>query len=376
MLPLGAAFGGAGTAVIQLANCLRCNAWPHTNLILRSTLRCQVVVCNNIHSQLNRTMTFHSPSVAFLFPGQGSQSVGMGKELAAMYPVARETFDEADAALGYKLSHLCFEGPEDQLKLTEITQPAILTISVAAWRVLQSQGIVPSYVAGHSLGEYSAHVAAGTLAFTDAVRTVRNRGKYMQEAVPVGVGAMAAVLVLAADKLQLVCEEAAQGEICCAANLNSPDQTVISGSKAAVERAAELAKKQGAKRAIMLPVSAPFHCALMQPAQDRLAADLAALTFHNPEIPVMGNVDASLVTTGEQARDALIRQVTGAVQWHKSMRGLVGLGVQNFVEVGPGKVLCGLMKQIDKSRSCFNVEDEASLQKTVSHLSPASPKPD
>ncbi len=300
----------------------------------------------------------------------------MGKELAALYPVARETFDEADAALGYKLSQLCFEGPEDQLKLTEITQPAILTVSVAAWRVLQSQGIVPTYVAGHSLGEYSAHVAAGTFAFADAVRTVRNRGKYMQEAVPVGVGAMAAVLVLAADKLQLVCAEAAQGEICCAANLNSPDQTVISGSKAAVERAAELAKKQGAKRAIMLPVSAPFHCALMQPAQDRLAADLAALTFHNPEIPVMCNVDATLVTTAEQGRDALIRQVTGAVQWDKSIRGLIELGVQNFVEVGPGKVLCGLLKQIDKSRSCFNVEDEASLQKTISHLSPASPKPD
>lgn len=293
-----------------------------------------------------------------------------------MYPVARETFDEADAALGYKLSQLCFEGPEDQLKLTEITQPAILTVSVAAWRVLQSQGIVPSYVAGHSLGEYSAHVAAGTLSFTDAVRTVRNRGKYMQEAVPVGVGAMAAVLVLAADKLQLVCEQAAQGEVCCAANLNSPDQTVISGSKAAVERAAELAKKQGAKRAIMLPVSAPFHCALMQPAQDRLAADLAALTFHNPEVPVMCNVDGALVTSADQARDALIRQVTGAVHWHKSMRGLVELGVQNFVEVGPGKVLCGLMKQIDKSRSCFNVEDESSLQKTISHLTPASPKPD
>ena len=293
-----------------------------------------------------------------------------------MYPVARETFDEADAALGYKLSQLCFEGPEDQLKLTEITQPAILTVSVAAWRVLQSQGITPSYVAGHSLGEYSAHVAAGTLSFSDAVRTVRNRGKYMQEAVPVGVGAMAAVLVLAADKLQLVCEEAAQGEICCAANLNSTEQTVISGSKAAVERAAALAKQRGAKRAIMLPVSAPFHCALMQPAQDRLAADLAELAFHNPEVPVMCNVDAALVTTAEQARDALIRQVTGAVQWEKSMRAVIGLGVQNFVEVGPGKVLCGLMKQIDKSRSCFNVEDEASLQKTISHLSSASPKPD
>jgi [acyl-carrier-protein] S-malonyltransferase len=300
----------------------------------------------------------------------------MGKELAAMYPVAQETFDEADAALGYKLSQLCFEGPEDQLKLTEITQPAILTMSVAAWRVLQSKGIAPAYVAGHSLGEYSAHVAAGTLAFADAVRTVRNRGKYMQEAVPVGVGAMAAVLALAADKVQQVCEAVAQGEICCAANLNSPDQIVISGNKSAVERAAELAKKSGAKRAIILPVSAPFHCPLMQPAQDRLAADLAALSFHPPQIPVMCNVDAVLITTAEQARDALIRQVTGAVRWDKAMRGLIGLGVQTFVEVGPGKVLCGLMKQIDRSRSCFNAEDETSLQKTVTHFSSASPKPD
>jgi [acyl-carrier-protein] S-malonyltransferase len=300
----------------------------------------------------------------------------MGKELAALYPVARETFDEADAALGYKLSKLCFEGPEDQLKLTEITQPAILTVSVAAWRVLQSKGVTPSYVAGHSLGEYSAHVAAGTLSFADAVRTVRNRGKYMQEAVPVGIGAMAAVLALPIDKLQQICEEAAQGEVCCAANLNSPDQTVISGSKGAVERAADLAKQRGAKRAIMLPVSAPFHCALMQPAQDRLAADLAARTFYKPEVPVMGNVDAALVTTADQARDTLIRQVTGAVQWDKSMRVLIGLGVGTFVEIGPGKVLCGLIRQIDRSRSCFNVEDEASLQKTINHLSSASPKPD
>jgi [acyl-carrier-protein] S-malonyltransferase len=300
----------------------------------------------------------------------------MGKELSAMYPVARETFDEADDALGYKISQLCFEGPEEQLKLTEITQPAILTVSVAAWRVLQSKGITPSYVAGHSLGEYSANVAAGTLSFAAAVRTVRNRGKYMQEAVPVGVGAMAAVLALPIEKLQQICEEAAQGEVCCAANLNSPDQTVVSGSKAAVERAAELAKQRGAKRAIMLPVSAPFHCALMQPAQDRLAADLAALTFYTPEIPVMCNVDATLVTTADQARDALTRQVTGAVRWDKSMRALFDLGVQTFVEVGPGKVLCGLMKQIDRARTCFNVEDEGSLQKTSNHFSSASPKPD
>jgi [acyl-carrier-protein] S-malonyltransferase len=321
-------------------------------------------------------MTAHSNPTAFLFPGQGSQSVCMGKELAALYPVAREIFDEADAALGYKLSQLCFEGPEEQLKLTEITQPAILTVSIAAFRVLQSKGITPFYVAGHSLGEYSAHVAAGTLSFADAVRTVRNRGKYMQEAVPVGVGAMAAVLALPIEKLQQVCEEAAQGEICCAANLNSPDQTVISGSKAAVERAAELAKKAGAKRAIMLPVSAPFHCGLMQPAQDRLADDLAALPFYTPEVPVMCNVDASLVTTAEQARQALIRQVTGAVRWDKSMRALIDLGINTFVEVGPGKVLCGLMKQIDRSRTCLNVEDEASLQKTINHFSSASPKPD
>ncbi len=198
----------------------------------------------------------------------------MGKELAALYPVARETFDEADATLGYKLSQVCFEGPEDQLKLTEITQPAILTVSVAAFRVLQSKGISPTYVAGHSLGEYSAHVAAGTLSFQDAVRTVRNRGKYMQEAVPVGVGAMAAILALSAEKVQEICDEAAVDEVCKAANLNSPDQTVISGSKAAVERATELAKARGAKRAILLPVSAPFHCGLMQPAQDRLDTDL------------------------------------------------------------------------------------------------------
>jgi [acyl-carrier-protein] S-malonyltransferase len=239
--------------------------------------------------------------------------------------------------------------------------------------VLQSKGITSSYVVGHSLGEYSATVAAGSLSFADAVKTVRNRGKYMQEAVPVGVGAMAAILALPAEQVEQVCAEAAQGEVCQAANLNSPDQTVISGNKAAVERAVDMAKQRGAKRAILLPVSAPFHCVLMQPAQDKLAEDLHALSFHNPDVPVLSNVDAALVTTGEQSRDALIRQVTGAVQWVKSMRALIEIGVTNFAEVGPGKVLCGLMRQIDRSRSCLNVEDEGSLQKTINHFSAASP---
>ncbi len=311
-----------------------------------------------------------------MFPGQGSQSVGMGRELAAMYPVARETFDEADAALGYKLSRLCFDGPEAQLKLTEITQPALLTVSVAAWRVLQSKGIAPSYVVGHSLGEYSANVAAGTLSFAHAVRTVRNRGKYMQEAVPVGVGAMAAILNLPAEQVGQICAEAAQGEVCQAANLNSPEQIVISGNKAAVQRAADLAKQRGAKRALVLPVSAPFHCALMQPAQDRLAEDLRALGFHNPGVSVICNVDAAMMTTADQSRDALIRQVTGAVQWVKSMQALIEIGVESFVEVGPGKVLCGLMKQIDRSRSCVSVQDEDSLQKAINHFSAASTHPE
>ena len=219
--------------------------------------------------------------IAFLFPGQGSQSVGMGKDLAERYPVARQTFDEADEALGYKLSHVCFDGPEDQLRMTEITQPAILTASVAAWRVASEQGLKPTFVAGHSLGEYSAHVAAGTLSFADAVRTVRNRGKYMQEAVPVGVGAMAAILGMLLEKVAAVCTDAAQGEVCESANINSPEQIVISGHTAAVERATKLADERGAKRAKVLPVSAPFHCSLMKPAQDRLAADLQALAPHH-----------------------------------------------------------------------------------------------
>ncbi len=313
-------------------------------------------------------MTTSSNNLAFLFPGQGSQAVGMGKELAGTFSVARRTFEEADEALGYKLSQLCFEGPEDQLRLTEITQPAILTASVAAWRVLDERGLKPSFVAGHSLGEYSAHVAAGTISFADAVRTVRQRGKYMQEAVPVGVGAMAAVLGMDLETLNAVCRDAAQGEICQAANINSPGQIVISGSAGAVGRAIKLAQERGAKRAILLPVSAPFHCALMKPAQDRLAVDLNALSFNHPGVPVVCNVDAALLRDAGRSRDALIRQVTGAVKWEQSMRLLIGQGAQTFIEVGPGKVLCGLMRQIDRSRTCVNVGDEASLQKTLEQL--------
>ena len=292
----------------------------------------------------------------------------MGKELADRYPAARQTFEEADEALGYKLSQLCFEGPEEKLKLTEITQPAILTASVAVWRVLDEKGLTPDFVAGHSLGEYSAHVAAGTLDFADAVRTVRLRGKYMQEAVPVGVGAMAAIIGMPLDQVGQICREAAQGEVCQAANVNSPDQIAISGHAGAVGRAIQLATERGAKKAVSLPVSAPFHCSLMQPAQDRLAADLGALSFQAPRCPVVCNVDAALLTDAESARDALIRQVTGAVKWEPSMRLLIAKEVSLFVEAGPGKVLWGLMRQIDRSRHARG-SDEASLQKTLAQRS-------
>src|SRR6202521_1906029 len=317
-------------------------------------------------------MTNSSSRIPFLFAGQGSQAVGMGEELAANYPVARRTFEEADEALGYKLSQLCFEGPEQKLKLTEITQPAILTASVAAWRVLQEKSLKPDfiadYVAGHSLGEYSAHVAAGTLTFADAVRTVRNRGQYMQEAVAVGVGAMAAILGMRLDQVTEIANEAAQGEVCEPANINSPEQIVISGHTAAVERAANLADERGAKRVKLLPVSAPFHCSLMKPAQDSLATDLSAIPSGKPVVRVVCNADAALLDDGDRSRDALIRQVTGAVKWEQSMRVLIAQGVQTFVEVGPGKVLCGLMRQIDRSKTCINVADEASLQKTLEQL--------
>jgi [acyl-carrier-protein] S-malonyltransferase len=314
------------------------------------------------------TIAATASKLAFLFPGQGSQAVGMGKDLAEKYPVARQTFEEADEVLGYKLSQLCFEGPEDQLRLTEITQPAILTTSVAAWRILNEKGLKPGFVAGHSLGEYSAHVAAGTLSFADAVRTVRHRGKYMQEAVPVGVGTMAAILGMEFEKVVAVCSDAAHGQVCEPANINSPEQIVISGHTEAVERATKLADERGAKRAKVLPVSAPFHCSLMKPAQDRLSTDLLAVTFNKPAAGVVCNVDAALLEDADRSRDALIRQVTASVKWEQSMRVLIAQGVQTFVEVGPGKVLSGLMRQIDRSQQCLNVADDASLQKTLEQI--------
>ncbi len=315
-----------------------------------------------------------STKLAFLFPGQGSQTVGMGRELAERFPVAAATFAEADAACGFPLSRLCFEGPEDELKLTENTQPAILTVSVAAWRVLQEQGIEPSLAAGHSLGEWSAHVAAGTLSFADALIAVKARGRAMQLAVPAGQGAMAAILSLDALKVAQACAEAAEqtGQVVAAANLNSPGQTVISGTLAAVEKAAELAKAKGARRAVMLPVSAPFHCALMQSAQEEVARVLAALTLSEPRIPVAANVTGGLVTTSQAVRDALTRQVTGAVRWVDCVQSLIAAGATGFVEVGPGKVLCGLMRQIDQAQQALNVEDGASLEKTLVELRSAA----
>jgi len=313
-------------------------------------------------------MTDLNNTFALLFPGQGSQVVGMGKDLAEKYPLARQTFEEADDALGYKLSTLCFEGPEEQLRLTEITQPAILTASIAALRVLETRMPKPCYVAGHSLGEYSAHVASGTFSFSDAVRMVRNRGKYMQEAVPVGVGTMAAILGMDLEKVTAVCHDAAQGEVCAPANINSPEQIVISGNTAAVERAAKLADERGAKRAKLLPVSAPFHCSLMKPAQDRLANDLNALKLQPPVYPVACNVDAELVTDDLRARDTLVRQVTGSVKWEQCVRLLIAQGVQTFIEVGPGKVLCGLLRQIDRSKTCLNVSDDQTLVKVLESL--------
>lgn len=308
--------------------------------------------------------------IAFIFPGQGSQVVGMGREFCERFPVAARTLAEADEALGFTLTKLIFEGPEEELRLTENTQPAILTVSVAAARVLTEHGITPSLAGGHSLGEWSAHVAAGTLEFADAVRAVKARGRAMQLAVPPGQGAMAAVLSLNAAQVAEACVEAARetGQVVAAANLNSPAQTVISGALAAVEKAVALAKERGARRAVMLPVSAPFHCTLMQPAQEEVARVLAGLRLADPKFAVAANVTGGLVTTAAEASDALTRQVTGAVRWMDCVRALAGAGAEVFVEVGPGKVLSGLTKQIDPALKALNVEDAASLEKTLAEL--------
>lgn len=309
--------------------------------------------------------------LAFLFPGQASQYPGMGRDLAEKFPESRAVFEEADAALGFPISKLCFEGSEDDLKLTENTQPAILTVSVAAYRALASRGVAPDFAAGHSLGEYSVLVAAGTLEFSAAVQIVRRRGRYMQEAVPAGEGAMAAIMGLSPADVAEVCKKAAQGEVVSPANLNSPEQTVISGNAAAVKRAVEIASQSGAKRAVILPVSAPFHCALMQPAQQRLERDLRAAQFSTLRFPLITNVDAEAVTSGEEAREALIRQVTLPVRWLDSVHEMIDQGVTVFVEVGPGKVLAGLLRQIDRSVRCFGVEDAASLQATLDKIAAA-----
>jgi [acyl-carrier-protein] S-malonyltransferase len=293
--------------------------------------------------------------IAFIFPGQGSQKVGMGRALAEAFPICRETLEEADAALGEPLSRLCFEGPEEQLMLTENTQPAILAVSIAAYRLVASLGVVPAFVAGHSLGEYSANVAAGTLAFGDVLQIVRRRGRYMQEAVPVGTGAMAAVLGLDAAVVAQACDEAAQGEVVSPANMNGAGQVVVAGSRAAVARAGERAKALGAKRVIPLPVSAPFHCALMKPAEERLAPELRALAAHDPRVPVVANVDGEPKSTAAAAIEALVAQVSSPVRWEDVVRRLASEGVTTYVEVGPGTVLSGLVRKIDRQATVVSV---------------------
>jgi len=306
--------------------------------------------------------------LALVFPGQGSQQVGMGKAIAEERPEARQVFEEADGALGFPLSRLCFEGPEEELKLTENTQPAILTTSVALYRALASQGVEPDFVAGHSLGEYSALVAAGALRLEDAVVLVRNRGRYMQEAVPVGEGAMAAILGLGLAEVQDICSQASEGEVVEPANLNAPGQTVVAGHAAAVQRASAAAKERGAKRVIPLSVSAPFHCRLMRPAQHRLERDLANVTVSDLRVPLVSNVDAAWVRTGAEAVDALVRQVASPVRWEESVRRLVDEGVDQFVEVGPGKVLSGLVRKIAENVRVASIEDPNGLRRLLAEV--------
>ncbi|HSE23249.1 MAG TPA: ACP S-malonyltransferase [Pyrinomonadaceae bacterium] len=314
------------------------------------------------------TTDLRTSSIAYVFPGQGSQYPGMGKDLAERFEAARLVFEEADEALGFKLSSLCFAGPAEDLQLTENTQPAILAVSVAAWRVLREANFpVASFVAGHSLGEYSALVAAGAISLADALRTVRARGRYMQEAVPVGTGAMAAIIGGDVTEIERICGEAAEDEICSLANLNSPNQVVIAGNAAAVDRAAERLKDV-AKRVVKLNVSAPFHCALMKPAQEQLAVNLNQIQFEKAQVPVVTNADAEVTSEAAALRDALYKQVSAPVRWTQSMELLISKGIGTFVEVGPGKVLTGLMRQISREVTCLNVEDTTSLEATKAKL--------
>ena len=307
--------------------------------------------------------------IAYVFPGQGSQTPGMGKSLAENFSVAREVFEEVDDALGFRISRLCFEGPAEELQLTENTQPAILSVSIAALRAMESEGYPqPDYVAGHSLGEYSALVAAGSLTLADAVRTVRNRGRYMQEAVPAGRGAMAAVIGLDLANIERVCLEVSDGQVCEPANVNSQNQVVIAGHTEAIDRAMERLKETGARKVARLNVSAPFHCSLMMPAQERLASDLARLSLDDLRIPLVSNVDAAEVRKAQDARDSLVRQVSSPVRWLESVELLIRKGVKTFVEVGPQKVLSGLLRQISRDVTGYNVEDTAGLRAAVANL--------